>query len=99
MGLRFHVLRHTAITILAESDASEQKVMAIAGHVSRKMLEHYSHIRMEAKRRAVGALMAPKSVPAAEHPEAYVTKYVTNRVSRDTANPQLLEKNGGPGLT
>jgi len=27
--------------------------MAIAGHVSPEMLEHYSHIRQEAKRKAV----------------------------------------------
>jgi hypothetical protein len=73
--------------------------MAIAGHVSRKMLEHYSHIRMDAKRRAVRALVTPKSIPAAQEAEAYVTKYVTKRASRDSQTPQLLEKNGGPGLT
>jgi site-specific recombinase XerD len=56
-GLRSHDLRHHAVTKLAESaDASEQTVMAIAGHVSRQMLEHYSHIRQEAKRRATDAL-------------------------------------------
>jgi len=33
--------------------------MAIAGHVSRKMLEHYSHIRMEAKRSALDAIAQP----------------------------------------
>ena len=27
----------------------------MAGHVSKEMLKHYSHIRMEAKRRAVSA--------------------------------------------
>jgi len=30
--------------------------MSIAGHVSREMLDHYSHIRLEAKRRALKAL-------------------------------------------
>lgn len=56
-GLRPHDLRHHAITKLAESsEASEQTIMAIAGHVSREMLEHYSHIRQEAKRRAVESL-------------------------------------------
>ncbi len=30
--------------------------MGIAGHVSRKMLQHYSHVRMEAKRSALDAL-------------------------------------------
>lgn len=37
--LRFHDLRHHAITELAESDASEQTIMSVAGHVSRQMLE------------------------------------------------------------
>jgi integrase len=57
LQLRFHDLRHTCITKLAESQASEQTLMAIAGHVSRKMIEHYSHIRMEAKRRATDAIV------------------------------------------
>jgi len=30
--------------------------MAIAGHVSRRMIEHYSHIRMQAKRTALDAI-------------------------------------------
>jgi hypothetical protein len=30
--------------------------MAIAGHVSRRMLERYSHIRLEAKRNALEVL-------------------------------------------
>jgi len=58
-GLRFHDLRHTAITKLAESQASDQTVMAIAGHVSRQMLEHYSHIRMAAKRTALDSIATP----------------------------------------
>ena len=57
LELRFHDLRHTCITKLAESQASEQTLMAIAGHVSRKMIEHYSHIRMAAKRTAVDAIV------------------------------------------
>ena len=50
------------ITKLAESLASEQTIMAIAGHVSRRMLDHYSHIRMEAKRTAVEAISQPVSL-------------------------------------
>lgn len=53
VGLRFHDLRHCAITKLAESEASDQTIMSIAGHLDRKMLEHYSHIRNAAKRKAV----------------------------------------------
>ena len=55
-GLRFHDLRHTAITKLAESEAPDQTIMSIAGHLDRKMLEHYSHIRNAAKRKAVEAM-------------------------------------------
>jgi integrase len=55
-GLRFHDLRHHAITELAESSASDQTIMAIAGHVSQKMLQHYSHVRLERKREALDAL-------------------------------------------
>jgi len=33
--------------------------MSIAGHLSRKMLEHYSHIRMAAKRAALDAIAKP----------------------------------------
>ncbi len=32
--------------------------MALDGHVSRKMLEHYSHVRQEANREAVNVLSA-----------------------------------------
>ena len=56
MGFRFHDLRHQAITELAESKASDQTIMSIAGHVSKKMLQHYSHVRLEAKRDALDAL-------------------------------------------
>ena len=55
-GLRFHDLRHQAITELAEAGASDATMMALAGHMSREMLEHYSHVRMEAKRTALDKL-------------------------------------------
>jgi integrase len=53
---RWHDARHTFVTDLAESGASDQVIQDLAGHVSRDMVSHYSHIRTEAKRRAVGAL-------------------------------------------
>jgi len=55
-GFRFHDLRHCAITQLAEHGTFDSTIMAIAGHVSRRMLERYSHVRMEAKRKAMEAL-------------------------------------------
>jgi hypothetical protein len=35
------------------SGAGDEAIMSIAGHVSRAMLSRYSHVRMEAKRRAL----------------------------------------------
>jgi integrase len=55
--LRMYDLRHHAITrLLEDEDVSERTVIEIAGHVSRAMLERYSHIRMRTKREAVDAL-------------------------------------------
>jgi integrase len=67
-GLRFHDMRHHAITKLAENGVADQTLMAIAGHVSKEMLEHYSHIRMEAKRVAVASLTSctPTAVVATQ---------------------------------
>jgi len=88
-GLRFHDLRHHAITELAESQASDRTIMSIAGHVSQRMLAHYSHVRIDAKRRALDALaVGTKS-------EGYVTKNVTKQAQRAILPLQLLEKNGG----
>ena len=42
---RWHDNRHTFITDLAESgEASDETIRDIAGHVSKQMLKHYSHI-------------------------------------------------------
>jgi hypothetical protein len=50
-------MRHTFISRLAENpNVSEQTIRAIAGHVSRQMLERYSHIRSQAKQAAIQAL-------------------------------------------
>jgi hypothetical protein len=50
--------RHTLVTELAESVAGDEVIMSIAGHVSRAMLSRYSHVRMEAKRRALDEIAA-----------------------------------------
>ncbi|MBV9745748.1 MAG: site-specific integrase [Acidobacteriia bacterium] len=55
-ALRFHDLRHQAITELAEAGASDATLMAVAGHMSRRMMEHYSHVRKAAKREALSKL-------------------------------------------
>lgn len=69
-GVRFHDLRHHAITKLAESQASDATIMSLAGHLSREMMEHYSHVRKDAKRKAVDAIPSyipeEKPVPATQ---------------------------------
>ena len=71
-GLRFHDLRHHPITELAESSTSEQTIMSIAGHVSARMLAHYSRVRLNAKRDALAVL--------SDGPQTggHVTRDVTN---------------------
>ena len=65
---RWHDTRHTLVTELAESGAGDQTIMDIAGHVSRQMLARYSHIRMEAKRKALEAIVS-KPAPAPKDPQ------------------------------
>jgi integrase len=77
-ALRFHDLRHHAITELAESQASDATIMAIAGHVSRQMLEHYSHVRLELKRRALEALQT-RSTHSQGKTDGYDTNYDTTQ--------------------
>jgi integrase len=57
---RFHDLRHTVATKLAEQGTPEETMRALLGHMSREMLERYSHIRIAAKREAVRGLSLPK---------------------------------------
>lgn len=51
-----HNLRHQIITKLLEDGQPEEVVRAIAGHVSRKMMEHYSHARIQRKFQALDAI-------------------------------------------
>jgi len=84
-ALRFHDLRHHAITELAESQASDATIMAIAGHVSRQMLEHYSHVRLDLKRKALDGL-ATRRVNSDGKPTSYDTNYDTTQPSGQTGH-------------
>jgi hypothetical protein len=67
---RWHDNRHTLITDLAESGAGDETIRDIAGHVSKQMLKHYSHIRMEAKRHALESILATPGSKRMETPLA-----------------------------
>lgn len=52
--VRMYDIRHHIITKMLENpDVSEQTVKEIAGHVSKRILDTYSHIRDQAKREAL----------------------------------------------
>lgn len=57
IDFRWHDCRHTFVTRLAENpEISEETIKSLAGHVSKKMLERYSHIRRRARQAAIASL-------------------------------------------
>jgi integrase len=53
---RWHDMRHSFVSRMAEWQVSDATIMALSGHLSRKMLTRYSHVQGEAKRRAISML-------------------------------------------
>jgi len=97
-GLRFHDLRHHSITRLCEAQANDSIIREIAGHVSPKMLAHYSHVRIEAKRQALDALSAkpPEAViSVASGRRGYGTNHGTNSPEQSRVQSQVIDKVGG----
>ncbi len=56
---RWHDMRHTFISRLGENRVADQTLLALAGQLSRRVLERYSHARNESKRAAVKMLDIP----------------------------------------
>jgi integrase len=57
-ALSFHSLRHSFSSILANAGVSEERRMALTGHRSRDMHQHYSHHELEQLQKAVALLPA-----------------------------------------
>jgi integrase len=54
---RWHDLRHSFVSRLASNPTiSESTLKALSGHVSKRMLEHYSHVHVSAKQAAIESL-------------------------------------------
>ncbi len=45
--LRFHDLRHEAVSRFVEAGLGDQEVATISGHKSMQMLKRYTHLRAE----------------------------------------------------
>ncbi len=56
----FHSLRHTFVSRLAEKGVSPLVIQSMSGHTTMAMTERYSHIGLEAKRRALGEKIEPE---------------------------------------
>ena len=93
VSCRFHDLRHTFVSRLAESQNSDSTVMALAGHVSRAMMERYSHIRMEAKRHAVDNLSGADFEPGVAQ------NWAQFFISDKSEGAKSLKRSGEPGRT
>jgi integrase len=57
---RWHDLRHSFISLVAEGQASDGTIQALAGWMSPKMIERYSHARNAAKIKAISVLDEPQ---------------------------------------
>jgi integrase len=97
---RWHDNRHTLITDLAESGAGDQTIMDIAGHVSKQMLKHYSHIRMEAKRTALESIVkkpAGKDASVQQNGQAAGTQQeVLDRSQNGAPRPAISDSTAQP---
>jgi integrase len=60
-GLRFHDLRHTAATRMAEHGSQMRDIQAVLGHANITMTARYTHPSDEGMRRAVETIFKPES--------------------------------------
>jgi integrase len=56
--LSFHCLRHTAVTLLKEAGVPQAVTMALIGHDSPEISQHYTHVGDEALKKACATLPA-----------------------------------------
>jgi hypothetical protein len=86
---RWHDLRHTFITRLAENpNISEETIRALAGHVCKEMLQRYSHIRVRAKQDAIAAL----ELDRLNNPTGGTKEGTVEERKAEEAQPEVAEK-------
>jgi integrase len=106
--LRFHDLRHTGLTLLAQSGASTREIMRRAGHKSEQAAIRYQHATDERDRvltDALGALAkGPKIVPikaAADKPRTEAVgrpRKQTRKVATTRKNNEQSQRGSNPCL-
>ncbi len=78
-GIRFHDLRHTFISLMGERGVPLAVLQGMVGHLSAKMIRHYTHISTQAARQAVELL----------DQDRFVEKFVGKSESVENNNPKL----------
>jgi integrase len=77
---RWHDLRHSCASRLAAGGATDGTLQALLGWMSPKMIEKYSHVRAEAKRKAVQVFdepQDPEGPPKIHHTEMEPGEMIT----------------------
>jgi len=68
-NFRFHDLRHTFVTQMVELGVPLGVIQSIVGHISSKMVRHYTHVSSGVARRAVEMLDRAPILPQSPEPE------------------------------
>lgn len=79
-GIRFHDLRHSFISLMAERGVPLPIVQSMVGHMSAKMTRHYTHVSSHAARQAVELLDDAR----------FVGNFVGKAESAENETPKLL---------
>lgn len=58
-----HDLRHLSITKMLEKGATGEQVRAVSGQVTQKMIDYYSHLRLDSTAKTVARIDAPNIIP------------------------------------
>jgi integrase len=61
--LKFHHLRHTALSWLGDTGASDMVIKAIAGHADSNVTDRYMHVSLDTLREAIERLERAKLLP------------------------------------
>jgi site-specific recombinase XerC len=88
--VKFHHLRHTAISHMAESRVPMPVLGSLVGHLTQAMTDHYTHIGSDALRKAVEKLGSahPKIQP---NPVPFVDKFVDEVSQQENDVSKLLQ--------
>jgi len=56
LPLKFHSFRVTCATLLGEAGLNATQIASVTGHLSRTMVDHYTHATLQTAREAISKL-------------------------------------------